>query len=107
MEHYTITLFLCSRMTLRSSQFARAALITDERRYASLLAGRQVYVVHHGLRRGTMVGPTCGWGPTTVPVRKNYVPVRSLGPRMVCSQCGYIGADVRPDWSPHVNKRHA
>ena len=34
------------------------------------------------------------------------VPVRSLCARMVCTRCGYIGADVRPDWSPHVNKRH-
>jgi hypothetical protein len=25
---------------------------------------------------------------------------------MVCTVCGMIGADVRPDWSPHVNKRH-
>ena len=32
-------------------------------------------------------------------------PVRSLCPRMVCTRCGMIGADVRPDWSPHVNKR--
>jgi uncharacterized C2H2 Zn-finger protein len=23
-----------------------------------------------------------------------------------CTRCGHIGADVRPDWSPHVNKRH-
>jgi hypothetical protein len=30
--------------------------------------------------------------------------VRSLCPRMVCTKCGLIGADVRPDWSPHVNK---
>lgn len=34
------------------------------------------------------------------------MPVRSLCPRMVCTQCGMIGADVRPDWGPHVNKRH-
>jgi hypothetical protein len=34
------------------------------------------------------------------------MPVRSLCGRMVCTRCGYIGADVRPDWSPHVNKRH-
>jgi hypothetical protein len=27
-------------------------------------------------------------------------------PRMVCTRCGMIGADVRPDWGPHVNKRH-
>jgi hypothetical protein len=24
---------------------------------------------------------------------------------MVCTKCGMIGADVQPDWSPHVNKR--
>ena len=35
----------------------------------------------------------------------NDTPVRSLCPRMVCTRCGLIGADVRPDWSPHVNKR--
>jgi len=29
-------------------------------------------------------------------------PVRSLGPRMVCTRCGMIGGDVRPDWSPHT-----
>ena len=32
--------------------------------------------------------------------------VRSLGPKMICTKCGHVGADVRPDWSPHVNKRH-
>jgi hypothetical protein len=25
----------------------------------------------------------------------------ALEPRMVCTACGLIGADVRPDWSPH------
>jgi hypothetical protein len=32
--------------------------------------------------------------------------IRPLGARMVCSRCGHVGADVRPDWGPHVNKRH-
>ena len=32
------------------------------------------------------------------------MPVRSLCPRMACMVCGYVGGDVRPDWSPHVNK---
>jgi hypothetical protein len=32
------------------------------------------------------------------------ISVRSLCRRMVCTRCGMIGADVRPDWSPHVNK---
>src|SRR6202022_2872528 len=32
-------------------------------------------------------------------------PVRSLCPRRVCTRCGLIGADVRPDWGAHVNKR--
>jgi hypothetical protein len=31
--------------------------------------------------------------------------IRSLGSRMVCTRCGHVGADVRPDWGPHVNKR--
>jgi len=25
--------------------------------------------------------------------------MRSFGPRMVCTCCGIIGADVRPNWS--------
>ena len=32
-------------------------------------------------------------------------PVRSLCPRMVCTCCGLIGADVRPDWTPHTEHR--
>jgi hypothetical protein len=32
------------------------------------------------------------------------VPVRSLCARMVCTRCGMVGADVRPDWGSHVNK---
>jgi hypothetical protein len=30
--------------------------------------------------------------------------VRSLRSRVVCTRCGMIDADVRPDWGPHVNK---
>jgi hypothetical protein len=33
-------------------------------------------------------------------------PVRSLCGRMICTRCGFIGGDVRPDWSPMTNKRH-
>src|SRR5262249_39598052 len=33
------------------------------------------------------------------------IPLRSLCPKMVCTACGLVGADVRPDWSPHTNKR--
>jgi hypothetical protein len=32
--------------------------------------------------------------------------IRALGAKMICTNCGHRGADVRPDWSPHVNKRH-
>jgi hypothetical protein len=32
------------------------------------------------------------------------LPVRSLCPRMVCTRRGMIGTDVRPAWSPHINK---
>jgi hypothetical protein len=34
------------------------------------------------------------------------LPIRSLGPRMVCARCGHRGADVRPDRRPMTNKRH-
>jgi hypothetical protein len=34
-------------------------------------------------------------------------PIRPLGARMVCTRCGHRGADVRPDWSPHTNRRPA
>jgi hypothetical protein len=33
------------------------------------------------------------------------MPVRPLCARMVCTRCGMIDADVRPDWSLHVNKK--
>jgi ribosomal protein S27AE len=49
----------------------------------------------------------CSHGVT---MNANHMPddtlIRLLGSRMVCTRCGYVGADVRPDWSPHVNKRH-
>jgi hypothetical protein len=28
----------------------------------------------------------------------NYLPLPSFGPRMVCTGCGIVGADVRPNW---------
>jgi len=28
----------------------------------------------------------------------DLVPVPAFGPRMVCTRCGIIGADVRPNW---------
>jgi hypothetical protein len=28
----------------------------------------------------------------------NEVEVPSVGPRMVCTRCGFVGADARPDW---------
>ena len=30
-----------------------------------------------------------------------------LDPRMVCTACGLIGADVRPDWSQHTTRSTA
>jgi hypothetical protein len=27
------------------------------------------------------------------------VPLTAFGPRMVCTRCGMIGADARPDWT--------
>jgi hypothetical protein len=34
----------------------------------------------------------------------DHVPVPSFGPRMVCTGCGIIGADARPNWSERPNR---
>jgi hypothetical protein len=31
--------------------------------------------------------------------------VRSFGARMACTKCGGVGAEVRPDWTPHTKHR--
>jgi hypothetical protein len=37
---------------------------------------------------------------------RDETPIRPLGARMVCTRCGHRGgADVRPVWSPHTNRR--
>ena len=33
------------------------------------------------------------------------LPVRSLCARTMCTRCGVVGADVRPDWRPMPNKK--
>jgi hypothetical protein len=33
-------------------------------------------------------------------------PIRPLGWHVVCTRCGHVGADARPDWSRHVNNQH-
>src|ERR1700731_2281185 len=32
------------------------------------------------------------------------VPVPTFGPRMVCTRCGIIGADARPNWKEQVTR---
>jgi hypothetical protein len=33
------------------------------------------------------------------------IPVPAFGPRMVCTSCGIIGADARPNWREQRNAR--
>jgi hypothetical protein len=62
----------------------------------------------HGCRN-ILVYCTSGWCNHSVVMNADglpdEMPVRSLCPRMVCTACGLIGADVRPDWSPVTNRR--
>ena len=37
-------------------------------------------------------------GVDTVDRWPDNVPVPSFGPRMVCTGCGIVGADARPNW---------
>ena len=59
----------------------------------------------HGCR-DLLVYCASGWCHHSATMNADWLPdetpVRSLCPRMVCTKCGMIGADVRPDWSPHT-----
>jgi hypothetical protein len=35
---------------------------------------------------------------------RDEVPLPSLGPRMVCTGCGNVGADVRPNWAERAQR---
>ena len=54
--------------------------------------------------RQLLVYCTSGWCYHSATLNADWladdVPVRALCRRMVCTACGLIGADVRPDW-PH------
>jgi hypothetical protein len=34
----------------------------------------------------------------------DHVPVPIFGPRMVCTRCGIIGADARPNWKEQAER---
>jgi hypothetical protein len=34
----------------------------------------------------------------------DHVPVPTFGPRMVCTRCGIIGADARPNWKEQPSR---
>jgi hypothetical protein len=41
----------------------------------------------------------------SITMNADHLPDETVRSRMVCTRCGHVGADVRPDWGPHVNKR--
>ncbi len=63
----------------------------------------------HGCR-DLLVYCVSGWCHHSATLNADWLPdetaIRALCPRMVCMACGLIGADVRPDWSPHMNVRN-
>ena len=36
--------------------------------------------------------------------RPDDVPVPTFGPRMVCTRCGILGADTRPNWKERTER---
>jgi hypothetical protein len=63
-----------------------------------------------GERRVDLLLGRKAFEPVAMPSQRNHecrlVAGRNAGavalPRMVCTRCGMIGAEVRPDWGPHV-----
>jgi hypothetical protein len=58
--------------------------------------------------RGVLVYCESIWCDHSAEIDANWLPddtvIRSLGPRMVCTASGLIGADARPDWRRLINK---
>jgi hypothetical protein len=59
----------------------------------------------HGCR-GVLVYCESMWCNHSARLEPDWLPdetvLVALCPRMVCTGCGLIGADVRPDWSQHT-----
>src|SRR5262249_48172835 len=58
-----------------TDETALAAYRRVEQKYASILVGRQAYVVHHGLGRGSMGWAHVHVGADDASARRNYVPI--------------------------------
>jgi hypothetical protein len=60
---------------------------------------------HHGCRY-LLVYCTSPWCNHSAKLKPDWLPDHTALPalysRMVCTACGLIGADVRPDWTPHT-----
>ena len=56
--------------------------------------------------RDLLVYCTSGWCHHSAKLSGDFLPdetaLLDLDPCMVCTACGLIGADVRPDYSPHT-----
>jgi len=56
--------------------------------------------------RDLLVYCASGWCHHSATLNGDFLPddtvLLTLDPRMVCTACGLIGADVRPDYSPHT-----
>ena len=59
---------------------------------------RSLWVQCNQCRHTTVINVDHLPGDLTVP---------SFGPRMVCTKCGTIGADARPNWKERVTTREA
>jgi hypothetical protein len=79
------------------------SLVSSHQSVQNLRKRQLVHIVHDSARDDVAAAPSNP--PPRAPAPPDEMPVRSLCPRMVCTACGLVGADVRPDWSPHTNRR--
>jgi osmotically inducible protein OsmC len=65
------------------------------------LAAR-LYVSLPGMERAT--AQRLSEATLSVEAWPDHVPVPAFGPRMVCTRCGIVGADARPNWKEQVTR---
>jgi Transposase DDE domain group 1 len=68
--------------------------ITAVLRPAKRPSGKEIVPILRRLLRAIRTN----WPRTKIMLRADDMPVPAFGPRMVCTRCGIIGADARPNW---------
>jgi hypothetical protein len=79
--------------------------ITHSVRGTKLLRSRRIAGQQAFLGAPYRITPPLSAHQRPLQATTHHVPVPTLGPRMVCTRCGIIGADARPELTSRFNPK--